>query len=342
MRIGVIGWATETGLGYINHDMVRLGFASDWLVPAHPKLGIAERLLCGHVTCCRRSGDIGIYTDFIRRVDAIVFAERPVIDHFDIVAEARRQRRPICCIPQMEFMPRAHEGAAWVRLVTHMWAPTRWTITELSRIGDEYVPAPLWRRRVAGGQWGVDTNLFPAVIRSTCQRFLFCNGFGGVDGRKGWSVLKAAAQLAPSARIMVCSQRPLADLPSNCELVCGNVPNREELYQHGDVLVSPTRWEGLGLQLYEAQACGLPVIVTDGPPMTECQPWHTIPATPTAHAMRDRTITSYECDVQSLAALLVRLNGADISEVSAAAAARMRSQCDLRTTLQQLAEWLGK
>ena len=36
-----------------------------------------------------------------------------------------------------------------------------------------------------------------------------------------------------------------------------------------DVCVAPSRWEGLGLHLYESMALGLPVITNDAPPMNE-------------------------------------------------------------------------
>ena len=33
--------------------------------------------------------------------------------------------------------------------------------------------------------------------------------------------------------------------------------------------VAPSRWEGLGLHLYEATALGMPIITNDNPPMNE-------------------------------------------------------------------------
>ena len=36
-----------------------------------------------------------------------------------------------------------------------------------------------------------------------------------------------------------------------------------------DVSISPSRWEGLGLPLYEAIAFGMPTITNDDPPMNE-------------------------------------------------------------------------
>lgn len=41
------------------------------------------------------------------------------------------------------------------------------------------------------------------------------------------------------------------------------------LFAAADVCVAPSRWEGLGLHLYESMALGLPVITNDAPPMNE-------------------------------------------------------------------------
>ena len=52
----------------------------------------------------------------------------------------------------------------------------------------------------------------------------------------------------------------LADLPADEHL---------RLFASADVCVAPSRWEGLGLHLYESMALGLPVITNDAPPMNE-------------------------------------------------------------------------
>ena len=55
------------------------------------------------------------------------------------------------------------------------------------------------------------------------------------------------------------------------ELVVADLPTDEHLrlFAAADVCVAPSRWEGLGLHLYEAMALGLPVITNDNPPMNE-------------------------------------------------------------------------
>ena len=52
----------------------------------------------------------------------------------------------------------------------------------------------------------------------------------------------------------------LEDLPLDAHM---------RLFASADVCVAPSRWEGLGLHLYEAMALGLPVITNEAPPMDE-------------------------------------------------------------------------
>jgi 1,2-diacylglycerol 3-alpha-glucosyltransferase len=42
-----------------------------------------------------------------------------------------------------------------------------------------------------------------------------------------------------------------------------------QLFADSDVCLAPSRWEGLGLHLYEATAFGIPIVTNDNPPMNE-------------------------------------------------------------------------
>jgi 1,2-diacylglycerol 3-alpha-glucosyltransferase len=55
------------------------------------------------------------------------------------------------------------------------------------------------------------------------------------------------------------------------EVVLEDLPTDEHLrrFAAADVCLAPSRWEGLGLHLYEATALGLPTITNDHPPMNE-------------------------------------------------------------------------
>ena len=65
-------------------------------------------------------------------------------------------------------------------------------------------------------------------------------------------------------------ERAAAEDP-RIELVIDDMPTEEHLrlFAGCDVCLGPSRWEGLGLFLYEAVAFGMPQITNDSPPMNE-------------------------------------------------------------------------
>jgi 1,2-diacylglycerol 3-alpha-glucosyltransferase len=58
---------------------------------------------------------------------------------------------------------------------------------------------------------------------------------------------------------------------SRIEVLLEDQPTAEHLqtFADCDVCLAPSRWEGLGLPLYEATAFGMPIITNDDPPMNE-------------------------------------------------------------------------
>jgi glycosyltransferase involved in cell wall biosynthesis len=89
-----------------------------------------------------------------------------------------------------------------------------------------------------------------------------------------------------------------------------------KLFASCDVCIAPSRWEGLGLHLYEAIAFGLPIITNDDPPMNELVrdgyngklvASRTIGQTPSG-------IASREPDVNSLAHAIAQLSDTRIRE----------------------------
>ena len=86
--------------------------------------------------------------------------------------------------------------------------------------------------------------------------------------------------LDPDSRLLVTAQvdrkrlnavKELVAGDDRIELVLDDLPRLEHLRRVAacDVCATPTRWEGLGLPLYEATAFGQPIIVNDNPPMNE-------------------------------------------------------------------------
>jgi glycosyltransferase involved in cell wall biosynthesis len=182
-----------------------------------------------------------------------------------------------------------------------------------------------WQARLAFGwdlaviPWPIDVERFSYRQRTRCCRFLFVNGHGGHKGRKGADIVAEAARLAPEARVLVVSQtNDLPAFPNNVE-VRSAVGDNVDLYAQGDVCIQPSKWEGIGLQLLECQAAGLPLITTDAPPMNE---YHALDRIAVARREPVTLRRPLEVDIpcaRSLANLMRKWNGADVSVHSLAA-----------------------
>jgi glycosyltransferase involved in cell wall biosynthesis len=228
----------------------------------------------------------------------------------------------VACVPNWEWLgPRLD----WLPFVELMICPTRHTQALLDD----------WRRRYGFGwesrlvPWPVDADRFRFVPRRRCERFVFANGWGGgpgyrLDGsktpygRKGMELILEAARRAPHLRFLVYSQmRERPRVPRNVELRPAPDDNRR-LYDDGDVCVQPSHFEGLGLQLLECQAAGMPLVTTDAAPMNEYEPLATVRVarSEVIQFHHDQPVTSHLMESDDLVRVLDGLVGTDISEAS--------------------------
>lgn len=130
-------------------------------------------------------------------------------------------------------------------------------------------------------KWGTDVELFSneSFERGNHEKVVFFHS-AGMSVRKGTDVLVDAfidGKLYEKSELIIHTQIPVERICrySKEELLKFGIQVIEKtvtapgLYYLGDVYVYPTRLDGLGLTMYEALACGLPVITTDYPPMNE-------------------------------------------------------------------------
>jgi glycosyltransferase involved in cell wall biosynthesis len=325
-QVAVIGWNTPQGLGYVNRDLARHLPIARWLLPTHPGFRELDAPETPVVRVSQQSGHWEMRRA-VEGLDWLVFCERPYV--WPIVATAHEQGARIACIPMWEYLL---EDLPWLRHVDLMICPTEACYAMLRE----------WKERlgfaweVAYVPWPVDTTRFRFRERSRCERFLFCNGSGGhradlrgggrCGPRKGIDIVAAAAKLAPNIPIVVRTQRPVErdatpQFPPNVEVVY-EAHDNEELYERGDVAIQPSRWEGLGLQLLECQAAGLPLITTDAAPMNEYEPLVRLPApTRQVRLFGPRWIDAHEVAPADLAAAMRAVYGRDIRDESHAARA---------------------
>lgn len=94
---------------------------------------------------------------------------------------------------------------------------------------------------------------------------------GRLCRQKGQDVLlrawDAVAHRVPDARLVLVGDGPdrdrMRELAPESVLFAGAVTDAAPWYQAADLVVLPSRWEGMALAPLEAMACGRPVVVTD-------------------------------------------------------------------------------
>lgn len=96
--------------------------------------------------------------------------------------------------------------------------------------------------------------------------FEVIEAFASVDEPKAKLVIKAQHGVRGQELVDFCKQRD-----PRIEVLVGDfsVQDYLDLFARSDVSLAPSRWEGVGLHLFEALAFGIPTITSDGPPMNE-------------------------------------------------------------------------
>ncbi|MEK4201684.1 glycosyltransferase [Cytobacillus sp. FSL K6-0265] len=136
-----------------------------------------------------------------------------------------------------------------------------------------------WHKGAYYVPWGTNLDIFEYDEKPKNNSEIKFFHSMGMSGRKGTnSLVKAFINgkfYEKNAKLIIHSQVNIEHIIKkeeaqryNIEIVIKEVPP-PGLYHLGDVYVYPTILEGLGLTIYEALACGLPVITTDNPPMNE-------------------------------------------------------------------------
>ena len=129
-----------------------------------------------------------------------------------------------------------------------------------------------------------------------------------------------------------------AEGDSRIELALEDEPEAEHRTRFAscDVLVAPTRWEGLGLPLYEATAFGMPIITNDKPPMSEVvrdgESGVLVPSSENGTARSG--ITAWDPDVPAMTAAIERLGDPAELERMREGVAAVREERDWSHTVE--------
>ena len=171
--------------------------------------------------------------------------------------------------------------------------------------------------------------------------------FRAAEGKQLRLVLKAqVARQAKRVRRLARGGSRFGRRDRRIELVTADLPAEQYLsmFAAADVCLAPSRWEGLGLHLYEATALGVPTITNDNAPMNEVihdgANGLLVPGLPDGSAPRSG-IEAHRPDIAALTGAIESLADPAARSELAAGVARRRAELSWDVTVADLETLLG-
>lgn len=234
MKIGLVGYNSPTGIGNNCRRMFNNFSFDRWLIPEHKFFGFGEKI--------NKGIQLKNYTnvkEFISGLDIIVSYENTWPAGLFATAKTKNIRTVLLC--NAERTTANLPAAICADLII---SRTIDGLKHLNIIGfgnkSIHIPCPIALKEL------------PYKNKKIAKKIMFSNGLGGVNNRKGLAIIEAL-----NMPITIFDQ------------VSNNKTIVSDLYNDFDLAIQPSLYEGTGLSILEAMACGLPCITTDFAPMNE-------------------------------------------------------------------------
>lgn len=329
MKLGLVGWASDTGVGMELRDaMAHLPAASAFVLP-HPTRPMTKGLRFPIPTVASAGWeilrDMEAWLDEVKP-DTILTWETPGDWRFPELWR-RRGIRWFCVIHYDWFTPAYKHDYSQAKLIAPNYECQN-GLKALYGLDSALLPVP------------VDLGRLPFKERRYAHRFLTVYGQGGPHDRRSIKeIVEAWRKMFMALPLTIRAQkRPVeieGQLPSSVGICEENAASTVDLYAEQDVAVLPSKFEGVGLSLIEAQALGLPVITTDMEPMRSLAPDLLVSVSPfSIEIMKDHRIIAAFPSVEDLRRVVDDLAGKDIRELSHRARRRVE-ECFSWTALKE-------
>lgn len=314
MRLAVVGWAGDSGVGRELIDAVRNLPVSCAFVLENPHKPTRKDLLLGTPSYFASPANLDKQMELFiecHRPDTILTWEVPGVWSFPAIW--------------------TRKDVKWVHMSHWDWfsvAPEHMKVWKMARL---LCPNALCQRELQAIGFSatllpvpVDTNRLIFRERKKADLFISVYGYGGPKDRRSIpEILDAWRKMAGAApKLIIRAQKPVEEIkgqlpPAGISVELGNMPEPADLYKVGDIALQPSRYEGVGVSLVEAQATGMPVIALDAEPMKDivCGPLIAVEKT-TKIPIMGKSLTSNIPSVKSLIDTINSLKGKDISELS--------------------------
>lgn len=318
MRLGLVGWPSETGLGMEIRDAMRYLPVTSVFLMNHIGKPMAEEW---------KKKTVGEY-DLVKKMSAWVeSAQIDTVLTWELPG-------------QWEFPDvwRRH-NVRWNCLVHWDWfSPKQMPAWRTARLLAPFPLAQVGLKLLYGLdshvlQVPVDLERLPFRNRTRAERFVTVYGMGGPNDRRSIrAIVEAWRLLGKEAPPLLINAQKKPDeiegveLPKSVKLVVGLAARASDLYMDSDVAIMPSKYEGVGLSLIEAQACGLPVITSNMEPMRSIAPeWLVEGTSGDIEIMEGHKIATSAATAQGIAERVKEIAYSDIKEASFRARKRVET-----------------
>lgn len=312
MRLAVVGWAGDSGVGRELIDAVRNLPVSCAFVLENPAKPTRKDLLMGTPSYFASAANLDKQMELFldcHRPDTVLTWEVPGAWTFPAIW--------------------ARKGVRWVHMVHWDWFSTAKEHMPVWSHAKLLAPNAMCQRELAAIDLQatllpvpVDTKRLVFRERKQADLFISVYGYGGPKDRRSIAeIVDTWRRLVPAPKLMIRAQKPVEEvtgpLPTGISIERTNLPEPADLYRVGDVALQPSRYEGVGVSLVEAQACGLPVIAIDAEPMKDIVCGPKIPVEKTTKIpIMGKALTSHIPSVKGMVEIITGLRGKDISALS--------------------------
>lgn len=259
-RWAVVSHKDDTGLGRQAEDFKNvMGVRRHIAIPSERM--VDKPLHPPYEVMLRPEDPVERVREVLDGLQAIIFFERPGW-HPQLLPIAREMGVWTVCVPNWEWF-KGHDPL-WQHCDLFA-CPSQWTLGVVESFG--------WRNALHL-TWTVDVRRFsPRTIAGPARVFIHNAGLVDADDRKGTrNTIEAFKRVRGDDLRLIVRMQKEAELPAldkRIEVRVGNLDDPAALYVEGEVAVQPSKMEGIGFMVLEPMCCGIPVITTRHPPMSE-------------------------------------------------------------------------
>lgn len=267
MKLGIIGYASPTGLGIQTQDYYRfLKPHKTLLIDLSPLNHLPVDYSkftdnqIGEVQVCMGIPQFTDVTNFCKDLDVLLIAETPL--NYFIINKCREMGIKTVLHYNYEFLDYLNQP--------HLPKPDLLLAPTLWHWADMVHNAADWHTPLKFLPVPVNREVLPYHPRTSIKRFLHIAGHATAEDRNGTEIVHQAIKLVknPNVEFIIRAQRSVTTLPSDKRVmtIVEDVPNYYDLYLGADALLMPRRYGGLCLPLNEAMSTGMVPLMTNVSP----------------------------------------------------------------------------